>query len=144
MQSVRANVDHDTVNTYLKGTIMTGAKLHLFTNNPVLNPLMVVGDFTEATFAGSVALTLIYGATYNDADGFTSFSTVELTFMTDGVIPETVNGWYVTDSTGAVVLFADYFTTPQQYGAAGDGYSFSVVFGLKVAPEGANPNAKEY
>lgn len=108
---IKADVDSITGKS---ATPIGGGKLRLFTAPTTVNNTKVIGDFTEATFAGyaAVALTTSTWAAATAASHVatsTYGATVTFTRSTTGA-SQTIYGWYLTDSAGtklyACALFA--------------------------------------
>lgn len=118
---------------------LDGAKLHLFSNNINPTPTNVVGDFTIAVFTGYTdPLTVVWGTPFVSDDGewweFTGTYTIICTAAP--VAPLQVFGVYMTDTTNAIYLGADLFTTPQNIVNVGD----AVVFNLRIRVPGTAGN----
>lgn len=93
---------------------------------------MVLGDFTEATFTGSAALSLGTGTQPIFYDAETGLLTINLEDPAGGYVwtctvtpgaPETIYGIYLTDNADAVLLGAEAFANPQIIAEAGQGIS---------------------
>lgn len=101
-----------------------GSKLHLFQNDIVPGPLVLVGDFTECDFAGYAAKTAITTwVTFNDAptgDQIVQNSTLELFAAGAITAPQFAYGWYATDNAGTELLAWGRFDDPYQFLANGD------------------------
>jgi hypothetical protein len=104
------------------GGYLAGAKMHLFQNNLVPNPLNVLADFTEATFTGYVVPAAItWNTPYTDSAGSAEvIGTVQQFEATGSAITNIVYGYFVTDGAGAVLLYAESFSTPVSVAQAGD------------------------
>lgn len=90
--------------------LATDVKVHLFINNVTPAENIVLIDFTEATAAGYGAVTLTGGSwtIETDLEGVTTaeYAEIEFTF-TEG---STNYGYFVTDSDGTGLLWAEKFT----------------------------------
>lgn len=93
----------------LNMTAATNPIIHLYKNNVSLAEGSALGSFTEVTEAGYVPMTLGgTGWTVNPGGGSTAAEFSAQTFsLTTGA---TVYGYYVTDGTGATVLWAEVFS----------------------------------
>lgn len=114
--------------------LLSTPTVHLFTGNPVINPQTVLATLTalEATFTGYAAAALpalagpinLPGATYGmhgevDFIGGGSFST-----------PNTITGYYVTDTGNTILYGAEMLTTPVAIAHTGDYLSIDVILPL--------------
>jgi hypothetical protein len=101
---------------------LDGLKVHLATGVPTPSQDNVVGDFTEATFTGSVAQDLVWGTPYYNPDGNAAVPMTDLQFIcTAGTPSETIIAYYVTDSAGTVLKFWDMLPEPVPIGRVNDG-----------------------
>lgn len=110
------------VSSFGQGT--TGCTMSLFVNNITPSPLIVLADFTEATFTGYSRKTGITSfVTFNDApsgDQIISATVLQLFAATAGVTPQTVYGWYLQDPALATLLAWGRFVDSYTFNAAGD------------------------
>lgn len=90
---------------------------HLYQN--ALNPSFsnVIGDFTEASFDGYAAIgPVVWGATFTDANGNANVVGQTLEYlMTGSATPNTIYGYYATQTVGSVVgalQYSEAFPTP--------------------------------
>jgi hypothetical protein len=93
---------------------LAGAILHLFDNFHTFAPTDTPADYNEASFVGYAPITPIGWSfpTINIA-GKAETSSPPLTFnFTAGVGTALVYGWYLTDSTGTVLLAVCHFNSP--------------------------------
>lgn len=112
---------------------LNGCVLRLFTNAFAPNPDMLPADFTEATFGGyaSVAAPLGWIGPGNVGTAGELLH-VEGNFLaTDPIAPaETVNGYWIENAGGTVVMAAEAFATPVPFAVGGDFLSLDVVLEL--------------
>ena len=88
----------------------TNVKLHLYTNNHTPAEGDVLGSYTESTAAGYAAAVLT-GASWtitagSSAGAVASYPQVTFTYTA----AETVYGYYVTDNSSLILLWAELFT----------------------------------
>ena len=94
----------------LNHTAPDNVKLKLFINNVTPAEDDVVGTYTEATGAGYAAKTLTGGSWTVETDtGVTTAEYAEQEFVFTGA-QANVYGYYVTDSAGTGLLWAERFT----------------------------------
>jgi hypothetical protein len=80
-------------------------KLRLYSNNLTPDNTKVVGDFTEATFAGYAAVSLNFSADAVVTAHVANDSADAVTFtITAGT--QNIYGWYVTNAAGTVLYFS--------------------------------------
>lgn len=88
--------------------------LKLFTNNVIPDQSSVAGTFTEATFSGYVAKTLVRSgwsaATTVSNKAQSSYSQQS---WTCGLTGDTIYGYYVIGETSTVLLWAERFASPR-------------------------------
>jgi hypothetical protein len=89
-------------------------KMKLFQNNVVVTPATLIGDLTEATFAGYVAKTLTWAVgPYLNPAGQAEIQNGSVNWTpTDSVTPNAIYGYWVEDAAGNL-LWAENFTTPR-------------------------------
>jgi len=109
---VMKNVLPDNLDAVLAEADFSGAEVHLFVASVVIDDDMSTGDFSEASWTGYNAQSV---GTWSAAalDGSIAFSDTDLlTFtVTSGGTGTDVFGYYVTDTGGTNVLFAEQFDT---------------------------------
>jgi len=103
--------------------------VRLFTN--VFNPSvdMVIGDFTEATFAGyAVVAGLVWLGPVNLAAAIYGMH-VEANFLAiDPIVAaENVEGYYLTDAAGTELRAAERFPTPVPFAQGGDFLALDLI-----------------
>jgi hypothetical protein len=88
-------------------------KLKLFKNSATLSHATVLSDLTEADFSGYSAYSLAGGAVAGalDGSGRAVASYTAHTFTKSGATGNTIYGYWVEDSTGAL-LWCELFDTP--------------------------------
>lgn len=93
---------------------LNGAKVHLYTAGPTVNHHMVPGDFTEPTFTGYAAAVITWSVPINAGDLAGVLVGTDAVFRPTATtaLPQTILGAYVTDSTSAIVLWAEPFDSP--------------------------------
>jgi hypothetical protein len=90
-----------------------GALVNLAINqrNPTKND--AVSDWTPPTYADYAAVAATFGAAFQDANGNIGSDSALVSFQQTSTITNTLAyGYYVTDSTGDYLLFAEQFATP--------------------------------
>lgn len=115
MAGVTTYVDDLAVLTELidTGNELDAVKVFLVTDAPALDPDMVIGDFTKATFTGSAAVSITWGTPYTGTEGKPQVDSQLVTFIsTDAVVDENVVGIIVTDTAGTGLKFAALFDAP--------------------------------
>ncbi|MCK9571402.1 hypothetical protein M0R72_20810 [Candidatus Pacearchaeota archaeon] len=96
-------------------------KLHLYKNNKTPAEGDTHADYTEATGDGYAAITLT-GSSWTIATsvGVTTASYAQQTFTINDQTDTSYYGYYVTNSAGTVLLWAELFTDgPYPMGTAG-------------------------
>lgn len=108
--------------------VLDGCKLELYQNDYVPVPFSVLADFTVADYTGYGNKT-IAAADWNavvQPDGSAGIvGPGEFFDATGTAVSNTIYGYYVTDSGGTTVLWAERFDTP--VGIAGPGTGFTMV-----------------
>jgi len=113
--------------TMLNKTAATNVKLKLYINDRTPAEGDNVGSYTESTGAGYAAVTLT-GASWTVAtNGTTTAEYAQQTFTYTGV-EANIYGYYVTNNSGAQVLWAERFTDGPYSIPAGGG-------SVKITPE---------
>lgn len=110
------------------GNDLDAVKIHLFTAGPTLTPNMTLGDFTEAVSVGLTAKTVTWGTPFVGGGGLPEVDTQLLIYIVTTITPETILGWYMTDSGGTAVKAADYFASPVPLSADGQGVAFVIGY----------------
>jgi len=96
-------------------------KVHLYMNNVTPAESSILADFTEASFDGHTAIPTATDAQACGIDPATADSVIDLIpgaggfrWETSGMtnLPQTIYGYYLTDSTSATLLAAQRFATP--------------------------------
>ena len=96
-------------------------KMHLAMVDFVPGEGMIVADFTEADFDGATAIAVTVGAQGEGYDPATNDSVIDLKEPIGGFrwavtgthnLPQTIFGFYLTDTAGTVVYAAERFDTP--------------------------------
>lgn len=99
----------------IAGDSLTGALLHLYSNNVAFSPdNTVIGDLTECTFAGYTpgGEALVFAAPSVSDDGFVESAAAQIVFRaTNAVTPETAHGFYLTEA-GGDLIGGGTFTAP--------------------------------
>jgi hypothetical protein len=114
----------------------TAMHVHLakaaFTPSPNLDP----ATLTEADFAGYAAIDPTTGTQLIYQDPVTGLITVEIKepvggwhFQTTGTgqLPQTIYGWYLTDSTDAVLYGSGLLDTPVPLAISGQGFNLPTL-----------------
>lgn len=106
-------------------------RLHLFDNNFTIAENTVIGDLTEIAFTGYADVLLSDavdgGIDSNDRDTWT-WPNATFTATSSSGLPVTAYGYYVTDSAGTTLLWAENFASPYEFAAEGDGFVLAVTF----------------
>jgi len=111
-------------------------EIHLAKNAFTESPSRVLGDFTEADFDGYAALAKDPAAPTVVTDPATGDQIITLpdpaggwAFATTGVtnLPQTIYGYYLTDSTGAVLYGCKRFADAVVLTGNGQGFSIGTV-----------------
>lgn len=86
----------------------TNLKLHLYSNNVTPTTASVLGDFTECTFAGYAAQSIVNWTAPSITSHVATIGADPLTFTrsTTGT-SQNVYGYYVTDAASAVLYWAE-------------------------------------
>jgi hypothetical protein len=102
------------------------SKVHLYQNNLAPGPQNVVGDFTEATYDGYVALALTaWGTPFIGPDGNGQVTAPGILFVDTGfATPNTIYGYYLTNAAGTVLLLSGKFDAPILMNNTGIGFVF--------------------
>lgn len=87
-----------------------GSKLHLWTAYDGADP-PIVASFTEATYHTYAAITPTWAPRVMP-DQSAGFSSINSFTPTDDVVPNTIRGWFLTDSGGTVLLAWDTLDAP--------------------------------
>jgi len=96
--------------TMLNKTAATDVKLRLYTNNRTPGEDDDIASYTESTGTGYVAITLTGSSwTVATAGGTTTAEYAQQTFTYSGA-EANIYGYYVTNSSGAEVLWAELFS----------------------------------
>jgi len=108
---------------------------HLYTAGPSpITPLAVPADFTEATFGGYAAVgTLNTGTPFNSPSGDGLLGVSGAQFFADStIVPpgEVILGYYITNTAGTVVLWAEEFDTPVPIVNDGDFIDLAIALPL--------------
>jgi hypothetical protein len=104
-------------------------KIHLYQNNHAPAAADLVGAYTEATYDGYSSQTIGAGVTTPAAGGIGSIKYGPFTFLDLGAVtPNNIYGYYITDSTGAVLIGAELFGGgPYLFNANGVGIQVTVT-----------------
>ena len=97
--------------TQLSAVLSTDKKYHLFTNNAMPGPATVLADLTEASFPGYASVTVTSGGwTSSGVSGHVGYKIAPaITFTNSSGSSVSVYGFFVTDSTGTILLAAARF-----------------------------------
>lgn len=85
-------------------------RVHLYVNDVDPQPGSIISDFVEANFHGySSQLLTGWGTVYLAEDGLAQVNGPVLTFTpSDDVLPQTIYGWFATDSVPNFVMGEKY------------------------------------
>jgi len=113
--------------TSVGGTGLQNCKVRLFTNNYTPVDGTVLGDLTEAIFAGYVAQTI---ANWTTATTVSAKAQTQATvsFLNSSGSPKDVYGYYLTNAGGSVLLGAERFSAPPISIADGNNLVVTVTF----------------
>jgi hypothetical protein len=111
------------------GNEWDGLKIHLATVAPPVTGSMPLAGFTEATFPGYAAITLVWGLPYYTITGDAEMDSALLAFLCTGTptAGETIVAWYATDTAGTTLLFADNMPNPVTIGGPSQGIGFVIA-----------------
>ncbi len=129
MPLVVTNAGENRLLDWVFRTSGTNLSLRLYTNAYTPVATSVIGDFTEATFAGYAARTLTrasFNAATTNAAGKAEITYADQTWSATS--NQTVHGYFVTDSSGNL-LFAERFATSKAL-VSGDSLIVSPKFTL--------------
>ena len=114
----------------LIGTQLSGAKVHLYTNNYTPTPSSLPSNFTELIASGYTAYAVpAWSSPVLGSDGFYTTNGTPNTWTNTGGVPwSAVYGWYITDSTDLNVISAGLFV-----GAIVVGVGGNLPFGAVIA-----------
>lgn len=107
----------------------TALRLHLFQNNLTPTTNTVIGDFTEATFAGYAAVDIITWSAPSVAAHVATIGAAVRTFTrsTTGA-GQTIYGYYVTNNGDTILWWSERDpNAPITLTNAGDSYSVTVA-----------------
>jgi len=90
------------------------AKLRLYQNNYTPTEADDISDYTEATFSGYAAATIgtWNAATYGGGEAEAEATTAHTFTNSTGAVGNDIYGYYVTDSAGTVLYWAQRATSP--------------------------------
>jgi hypothetical protein len=128
-------IDSLTVKTTTPGPLF-GAKVHLYTAGPILGPRNLIADFTEAAYTGYTSQTVTWGTPYFDVDGNGKIEGGVQSFILSADLtgPVTILGYFVTDTAGTGLKYAELFTAPQVIQFAGDAIVFILQYEEAPSP----------
>lgn len=94
--------------------LLTAPNVHLMTNVPAITPDMAIGSLTEAAYTGyaTVALPAVAGPVREDDAIQSVIATVNFVAPSPLTTTATITGYYITDSTNAILYGAELFETP--------------------------------
>lgn len=107
----------------IKTAELDGSKLGLYTNDFTPNANTVIGDFTVATFTGYAQVTItLFDAAYIDENANAAIigGLVQFAPASPYTVGESVYGWYLTTSTGALISGGRFPNAPVPMGVAGN------------------------
>jgi len=129
MQSISPIQNQDwalnTVIPGIAGLLTANIDVHLFTAGPgTITQFTEVADFTEATFAAYAKKVLAVATDLEPAISPNANAAVMIgncVWIAGAVVlpGETILGYYVTDSTDAILYFSEYFAEPVEVTALG-------------------------
>lgn len=104
------------------GNLFDGAKVHLYKNDYTPSRLTAVGDLVTADFTGYAAsAAIVWGAPGIGPDGFPGVVGDRKQFIGGSTftVPNTIHGYYITDSAGTTLLWVERFASPVIIAATG-------------------------
>ncbi len=108
------------------GNFYNGGKLHLFQAPIAFSPNLTVADFAECDFTTyAESAVVVFTAPFLSPSGIPTTDGQALSWNT-GPTPtvfNTVYGWYLTDSTGATLIFWRSFDVPIVLSVANQGFT---------------------
>jgi len=117
------------------GGFLNGAKVALWTaGSSNIGPYSVLADFTLATFTGSTPIASAWGTPYISSDGTAHVDFLASFHVTGGTVFETIKGFVLTDSAGAVLKAAEAFASPVGLGQVGAALEFICPFNVPCVP----------
>lgn len=123
MAAVKPNVGRIFELDTLIGTIGPNLELRLFKSNTTPTTSSVYADFTEADFSGYAQQPPVFGTPATiDGNGNAKSDAPALTYTHNGgATANNVYGYYVVDTTGPELLWAERFASaPLSFAALGD------------------------
>lgn len=96
------------------GGPLNGTKVMLFKNNATITKTILLADLTPADYTGYAAQTTgTFGAPYVGTDGLEKVAAPGLQFQPDdGVTPNTIYGYGITNTAGTALIAAKKFDAP--------------------------------
>lgn len=115
--------------------LLATPNVHLYSNTFTPSPDSVLADFTECTFTGYAAVPLgTLSAPVNT--GASTMGVVASVLFTAGspfTTPDNAVGYFITDTTNAILYCAERFSAPIPFAAAGDFLDLTVVLPLPLS-----------
>jgi hypothetical protein len=119
---------------------LSGAKIGLFINTPVITSGMLLADLTPPASPGmGLSAAITWGAVYTSTSGEPAVNSDLKAFIGSGtIVPESITGWYLVAGSGSptVPLAVEMLTTPVGILHDGDGLSIVAVFSPSSADIG--------
>lgn len=129
-QAVAGNEKDHAVAGPFSGAL-DGAKLMLFTNAITPSNTNVVADLTVPLYTGYAAQAVTWGPVVDLGGGTYGITSNLATFQPTGGTPnDVIQGWGLTDSTGATLLAAGTFAAPIPIASVFDACVFAVAIGF--------------
>lgn len=115
--------------------LFNGALIKLFQNDITPTKATALADLHVATFTGYAnSSAVVWGAPLTDENGVTTVTGGSKQFTaSDGVVPNTIYGWYATNAGGSVLLFSCRYDEPIEINSAADGVVVLPEFNLRAA-----------
>lgn len=111
-------------------------RVHLFVGATVPTPATVVADFVEADFDGYAAVDLVPTSPAVNPDGWAQADIPTAHFeASGGTTPNTVTGFYLTDTTDAVYLGGERFDNSFVFDETGDYFDLDTSLQLLDATQ---------
>lgn len=118
--------------------VMAGQKCKLFQNELVCTPNTLLTDFVEADFTGYAPTDITWGTVGTSGGLAIVTSDLQSFAPTDSVSPNTIYGYYVTNTAGSTLCFSENFDPPLDASTLGNLIEFIIKWGQVVPPVGAD------
>jgi hypothetical protein len=109
--------------------LLATPNVHLFVNNLAVAWNTVIGDLTEATFAGYAAIALpAFSAPVHLASNGQGL-VASINFVGGAIVApgQVAYGYYLTDTTNAILYWLETFAEPVPFASVGDFLNLDIV-----------------